>query len=350
MSTLPMGVVTFLLSDVEDSTRLWLAYREKMREAIERHDSLVAAFVTQAGGILVKPRGEGDSHFTVFSRPSSAVLASATLQRALTDERWAGGVPLRIRMALHTGETDVRDDDYYGLAPSRCGRLRSIAHGGQIVLSNATAELVIDSLPDGLTLRSLGTHELRGLGRPERIWQLCGAGLPEEFPPLASVGPAPHDLVTVLVTDVVGLTQLASEVGNRRTRQWLDTHDDLVKVELQRFGGRLWLITEDSVLASFDSARRALDCARALRDGIAGLGSALRVGVHAGEVEVRGDRLHGLAVHIASRISSRAKGGEILVSRTVFDLLAGSDISLEDRGDFELRGISGLWRVYALSE
>jgi len=350
MSMLPTGVVTFLLSDVEDSTRLWLEHRENMREAIARHDSLFAELVTEAGGILVKPRGEGDSHFTVFSRPSSAVRASAILQCTLTGEPWAGGVPLRIRMALHTGETDVRDDDYYGLAPSRCGRLRSIAHGGQVVLSNAIAELVIDSLPDGLTLRSLGTHQLRGLSRPERVWQLCGAGLREDFPALASMGPVPHDLVTILVTDVVGSTRFASEVGNRRHRQWLDEHDALAKVELQRFGGRLWSITEDSVLASFDSARRALGCACALRDGVAGLGAGLRVGVHAGEVEVRGDRLDGIAVHIASRLSRLAQGGEILLSRTVSDLLAGSEVSLEDRGDFELRGIAGQWRVYALHE
>ena len=350
MATLPTDVVTYLLSDVEDSTRLWLDHRDKMREAIAHHDSLFATLVTEAGGILVKPRGEGDSHFTVFRRPSHAVLASATLQRALTAEHWALGVPLRVRIALHTGETDLRGDDYYGLAPSKCGRLRSIAHGGQVVLSHATAELVIDSLPDDLTLRNLGTHRLRGLSRPEGVWQLCGAGLPEEFPALASMGPAPHDVVTILMTDIVGSTQFASEIGNRLHREWLDKHDDVVKVELQRFGGRLWSITEDAVLASFDSARRAVECAGALRAGVAALGATLRVGLHAGEVEVRGDRLHGIAVHIASRISSLGKGGEILLSRTVADLLAGSEVSLDDRGDFELRGIAGKWRVHALNE
>lgn len=350
MASLPTDVVTFLFSDVEDSTRLWLERRDDMRKAIERHDLLFASLAAEGGGSLLKPRGEGDSHFIVFSRPSNAVVTAAALQRALTNETWPENVLLRVRMALHTGETDPGDNDYYGLAPSRCGRLRSIAHGGQVVLSNAIAELVIDSLPPDLTLRSLGTHRLRGLSRSETIWQLSGLGLREDFPPLVAMGPAPHDVVTVLMTDVVGSTQFIAEVGNRAHREWLDRHDDIVRMELQRFGGRLWRITADSVLASFESARRAVECARAMRDGIATLGGVLRVGLHAGEVEVRGDSLHGVALHIASRISSMAEGGEILVSRTVSDLLTGSEILLDDRGDHELRGIRGKWRICAVRD
>src|SRR5712692_2812078 len=125
MTKLPTDVITFLFSDIEDSTRLWLNHRNEMRDAIARHDSLFATLVSAAGGTLVKPWREGDSHFTVFSRPSNAVVSAATLQRALTAEGWPGGVPLRVRIALHTGEADVGDADYYGLAPSRCGRLRS---------------------------------------------------------------------------------------------------------------------------------------------------------------------------------------------------------------------------------
>lgn len=263
MATLPTGAVTFLLSDIEGSTQLWLEHRNVMPHAVARHDLIVATRVKECDGVLVKPRGEGDSHFAVFGRPSSAVLTAAVLQRALIDERWPSDLRLRVRIALHTGEADLRDGDYYGLAPNRCARLRSMAHGGQIVLSRATVELIADTLPDGLTLRSLGTHRLRGLDRAEEVWQLCGVGLPDDFPPLESLGPAAHDVVTILVADVARSAQLASDLGNRQYREWLDQHDDVMRVELQRFGGHLWELVEDSVVASFESPHRAIDCARA---------------------------------------------------------------------------------------
>ncbi len=349
MTTLPNGVVTFLMSDVEESTLLWHDYRDTMPKAIEQHDSLFANLITQGGGVLVKPRGEGDSHFAVFGRPRNAVITAASLQRALIQQHWPGDVYLRVRIAVHTGETELRAGDYYGLPPNRCGRLRSMAHGRQILLSRATFELVVDSLPDGLALRSLGSHRLRGLERTEEVWQLCGVGLPEDFPPLASMGPAAHDVVTILVSDLVGAMQLASELGNRRLREWLDLHDEIVRVELQRFGGRLWLLAEDTFVASFESARRAVDCACAIRDGVTALGGNLRLTLHAGEVEVRGDRIHGLAVDIATRMLELADSGEILLSRTVSDLLVRSEIQLDDRGAASLRGLSGQWHLYAVT-
>src|SRR5918911_2735749 len=147
MSALPTGTVTFLFTDVEGSTKLWERHPEQMRVALARHDQLIEGSVEQHQGVVVRPRGEGDSRFAVFPRASDAVAAAAAIQHALHEERWPAETPLRVRMALHTGEADLRDGDYYGTAVNRCARLRAVAHGSQTVLSAITAGLVRDMPP-----------------------------------------------------------------------------------------------------------------------------------------------------------------------------------------------------------
>ena len=164
--------VTFLLTDIEGSTAAWEADADAMGSALARHDELVEQVVTSRGGRLIKTRGEGDATFSVFERPSSAAAAAIELQEAITGEPWTLSVPMRIRVALHTGEVELRDGDYFGRAVNRAARLRSLACGGQILCSGATAELVIDSLPDDVALADLGTRQLRNLARPEHVFEL----------------------------------------------------------------------------------------------------------------------------------------------------------------------------------
>src|SRR5437763_982060 len=147
MRKLPTGTVTFLLTDIEGSTRLWENDREAMQAALARHDALAAAAIEQHAGVLVKSRGEGDSLFAVFARAGEALAAALALQQALLAEPWPVAAPLRVRVALHTGEADLRGGDYYGPAVNRCARLRAAAHGGQILLSLATEELIRERLP-----------------------------------------------------------------------------------------------------------------------------------------------------------------------------------------------------------
>src|SRR6476659_4525712 len=137
MPELPSGTVTFLFTDIEGSTALWEQHPDAMRQASVRHDVLIEQIVADHHGQVVRPRGEGDSRFAVFARASDAVAAAAALQQALHDEPWPTPSPLRVRMALHTGEADLRMDDYYGSAVNHCARLRAVAHGGQTVLSQA---------------------------------------------------------------------------------------------------------------------------------------------------------------------------------------------------------------------
>lgn len=180
---MPTGTLTFLFTDIEGSTGLWDRYPQQMRVAIVRHDILIESAVEQNSGRIVRPRGEGDSRFAVFPRASDALRAATAIQHLLSAESWTVP-PLRVRVALHSGEADLREGDYYGSPVNRCARLRNVAHGGQILLSDTTYYLVRDELPSGVSLRDLGEYKLKGLERPEHVFQAIVTGLPAEFPPL----------------------------------------------------------------------------------------------------------------------------------------------------------------------
>jgi class 3 adenylate cyclase len=155
-------------------------------------------------------------------------------------------------------------------------------------------------------------------------------------------------LATVLFTDIVGSTKIASEIGDRRWRELLDLHDALVRRQVDRFRGRVIKTTGDGVLSTFDGPVRAMRCACAIRDGAHRIGIEVRAGLHTGEVAVRGEDVAGIAVHIAARVESKAEPGEVLVSSAIPPLVAGSGISFLDRGEYDLKGVPGPWRLLAV--
>ena len=182
---LPAGTVTFLLTDIEGSTRLWETESEAMTVALQRHDRLLAEVIAEHGGVVVISRGEGDSFFAVFPSAVSAVEAAAVCQLRLGREAWPTGSALRVRMGLHTGEWRVRGADQLDHAPiNRCARVRAAAHGGQVLLTKATRDLVDGRLSSELGLKRLGEFRLRDLAEPELIFQLTHAELPVDFPPI----------------------------------------------------------------------------------------------------------------------------------------------------------------------
>ena len=156
-------------------------------------------------------------------------------------------------------------------------------------------------------------------------------------------------LATILFCDIVESTRLVAELGDRRWRSVIESHDAAVAREVRRFRGQLIKTVGDGALAAFDGAARAIECARAIRAAVQGLGLRVRVGLHSGECDVIGADLGGLAVHIGARVGARADAGEILVSGTVKDLVVGSGIAFEDRGAAELKGVPGEWRLYAVA-
>lgn len=210
-ANLPDGTVTFLMTDVENSTETWERAREEMRLAILRHDQLADDIIRHNSGVLLKHRGEGDSLFAVFSKAEDALVAAVAIQIAFCEEPWPDGVKIRVRMALHTGAADLRDGDYYGPAVNRCARLRGIAHGGQTVLSGTAARLVREDLPCGVTLLDLGEHKLKNLQHPEHVFQVGHPDLPGDFPPVRSANRSNSNL-PIQLTHFVGRSQELSDV------------------------------------------------------------------------------------------------------------------------------------------
>ncbi|MEB4211733.1 LuxR C-terminal-related transcriptional regulator [Mycobacterium sp. 94-17] len=214
MSELPTGTVTLLLADVEGSTRLWESQPEQMTAAFERLDQALSELVAVHGGVRPVEQGEGDSFVVAFARASDAVACALGLQRAPL-------APIGLRIGVHTGEVQLRDEgNYIGPTINRTARLRDLAHGGQTVLSAATEALVADTLPADVWLTDLGTHELRGVPRPERVAQLCHPDLRNDFPPLRTAkGVAAQNLPAQLTTFVGRGAQLAEVAellaGNR---------------------------------------------------------------------------------------------------------------------------------------
>ncbi|MEP6755135.1 MAG: tetratricopeptide repeat protein, partial [Chthonomonadales bacterium] len=182
---LPGGTVTFLFTDIEGSTRLWEEHPQAMRPALARHDALLRQSIEQYDGVVFKTIG--DAFCAAFATAPDALAAALAAQLALHSEPWPEVLSIRVRMALHTGAAELRDNDYFGPPLNRVARLLSAGHGGQALVSAATQELVRDALPASCSLLSLGEHRLRDLGRPEMVFQLLHPSLTAEFPPIKSL-------------------------------------------------------------------------------------------------------------------------------------------------------------------
>jgi class 3 adenylate cyclase len=191
MPDLPSGTVTFLFTDVEGSTRLVKELREGYAEVLGQHQRLLREAFEEAGGQEIDT--QGDAFFVAFPRAKDAVRASLAAQRSIVAHAWPEGVDVKVRMGMHTAEPAVGGDRYVGLGVHRAARICSAGHGGQILLSNATRELVEDELPDGVSLRDLGQRRLKDLDRPEHIFQLVGNGLATDFPPLKTLDAQPEE-------------------------------------------------------------------------------------------------------------------------------------------------------------
>ncbi|MGH3767500.1 MAG: ATP-binding protein [Pseudonocardiaceae bacterium] len=217
---LPVGTVTFMLTDVESSTFLWESAAEAMGAGIRRHYELLGAAIALHGGARPLEQGEGDSVVAAFGCASGALAAALDIQRAFRDECWPEGASLKVRIALHTAQAQLRDElNYCGPAMNRCARLRALAHGGQVVLSKTTRDLVADGLPEEAELVDLGVHRLRDLGRPEHVFGLLHPDLPVEFPPLRSLGSLSSNLpgeLTSFVGRSAELAQVAELLGQVR--------------------------------------------------------------------------------------------------------------------------------------
>lgn len=213
-------VKTLLFTDIEGSTRLWEHDAERMRLALARHDAIVRAAVECHHGHVVKMTGDGVH--AAFDDPLDAVRATLHLQEALADPENTHGTALHVRCGLHAGVDEQRDKDFFGRAVNRAARLMATAHGGQVLLSQTVAALLGDRLPEGVSLRDLGTVRLRDLVSPEHVYQLSAATLRKDFPPLRSLEATPHNL-PAQVTTFVGRSREIAEISKLLTRTRLLT-------------------------------------------------------------------------------------------------------------------------------
>jgi class 3 adenylate cyclase len=247
----PRGNVSFLFTDIERSSQLWEMHPQTMGRALAQHDDLVRTAVLEHNGYIFKTAG--DAFCVAFGSAMNAVRAAADAQHALASAAWEDTGPLRVRMALHSGEAEHRDGDYFGQTLNRVARVLSAGHGGQTLLSRVTAERVREKLPRGISLRDLGERRLKDLSKPERIFQLVAPDLPAEFPPLRSLEVLPNNL-PAQVTSFVGRTREMADVkrllgntrlltltgagGTGKTRLSLQVAAEV----LERFPHGVWLV------------------------------------------------------------------------------------------------------------
>jgi predicted ATPase/class 3 adenylate cyclase len=213
------AVTTYLFTDIEGSTRLWETEPDKMRPALARHDAIVRACVEGNRGTVVKMSGDGVH--AVFADPLDAVRATLELQRTLALEA-TEGVALQVRCGVHAGVGERRDSDFFGTAVNRAARIMSVANGGQVLLSHAVAALVSDRLPDGVSLRDLGSVRLRDLVNPERVYQVVHPQLRQDFPSLRSLEATPNNLPQQ-VTSFVGRERELADIRNQLQNTRLST-------------------------------------------------------------------------------------------------------------------------------
>lgn len=269
MSNLPTGTVTLLLADVEGSTALWQTKPAEMTAAVRRLDSVLSTVIPAHNGVRPVEQGEGDSFVVAFARASDGVACALTLQRAPL-------APIALRIGLHTGEVQLRDEaNYVGSTINRAARVRDLAHGGQTVLTAATEELVVDRLPDATWLKAVGSHELRGIPRPERVVQLCHQDLRVDFPALRSASGSPALKLPVQLTRFVGRTAEVAQLRRTLAENRLVTLTGAGGVGKTRLAVHLSAHLADD----FDGAVHYVDLAPITDPGIVGIAVTRAMGL-----------------------------------------------------------------------
>jgi class 3 adenylate cyclase len=318
-----------------------------MTMALRDLDSIVAEVSETHGGAVLKSRGEGDSHFVVFERPSAAVAAACELQQA-TKARPLGGLELRVRVGVHAGEANPSADDYYGIAVNQTARLRGVAHGGQTVVSNVVAALARTSLTGKARLKSLGHHRLRDFPRLEEIFQATMPGVDDVFPPLRTGESGAPAMMAIAVVDVCNSS---GRVVAARNSDEVIVWQRQLAVALRRAAEprepAALKLTGDGCLAVFADPVTALAFVRDMQALAAEMGLEVRSGVEIGRVELYEGDVAGPAAFVASELCKLATAGQIVGSRTVVDLAAESSAAVP-LGPSTLRATGKETELFAL--
>ncbi len=275
----------------------------------------------------------------------TAVLAPSMIQSDEARQRWGRIERLTASPDVLAASTRaVMESDVTSALPSVQAQTLVMSRRGDRHIPYEHGRDIASRIPDARFVELAGDDHSPFAGRTDELLDEI-----EEFLTGTQLTPVlDRVLVTVLFTDIVGSTQHVAQIGDRLWRESLNRYDNSVQRQLDRFRGRLIKTTGDGTLATFDGPARAIECARAITEAVREFGLNIRSGLHTGEIETRGQDVSGMAVHIAARVSALAVAGEVLVSRTVTDLVAGSGIEFENRGEHQLRGVPGSWQLFSV--
>lgn len=339
-SRLPRGTVTFLFSDIEGSTDLSRHHGAAYGDLRAEHRRLLRESFEAHGGCEVDV--EGDAFFAVFERALDAVTAAVAAQHALS----AADV-VRVRMGLHTTEPHLHADGYVGVGVSRAARICAAAHGGQIVVSHATAGVIEDHELPGIGMRDLGDHYLKDIPRPQRLFQIEAEGLSSDFPPLGARAAA-GSIATALFIDLAGWRQVMQELGDDSASAAAVAYHRIVAAAADANDGRLVESAADQTMCLFSSAKGAVAAAWEIRmalesgDWIPGSSKpAFSAAIHSGRVAGHGAGQLGTIALRVMQLGELAEPGQVLVSHSTQALLEGElldDLALRDLGERELPG------------
>jgi class 3 adenylate cyclase len=317
-----------------------------MTVAVRDLDAVVGEVSARHDGVVLKPRGEGDSHFVVFERPSSAVSAACELQ-SVTSARRLGGVELRVRIGVHTGEANPSEDDYYGIAVNQTARLRGVAYGGQTVVSSVAAALAGTALSDQVRFRSLGHHRLRDFPRLQEIFQATLAGVDDTFPPPRTGQSRAPAMMAIGVIDVCNAKGRVAVSDSDQVIRWQLRLTTAVQRAAEPHEPAVLKFTGDGCLAAFEDPVVALGFLHDMQTVAADMGLEIRSGIEIGRVELYDGDVVGPAAFVASELCKRAEPGQIVCSGKVVDL-AGASADAESLGRSVLRATDKETELFAL--
>jgi class 3 adenylate cyclase len=349
LAKLPSGTVTILFSDIEGSTRHLSNLGKHFIELLFRQREILRQSTSNWDGYEVEV--SGDSYYAVFERAGNAINCAVEVQKALCTNPWPEGVDVKLRIGIHTGEPWIVDGGYVGLDIHRTVLLASLAQGGQVLLSDSTALLVQDELPEGTSLLQRGPYKLIGIDRLLNIYQLNIEGLSVDFPELHDVGKnyrfggLPGGTITFLFSDIEGSTKLLHILKDEYP-EILDKHRELLRSAFTDRRGCEVDARAEELFFAFSKATDALDVAidgqRKLFqfDWPEGIVVKSRMGLHTGEPWVREHGYVGLDVHKASRVANLGYGGQVLLAETTKTLVQSCmppGISFKDLGKHLLK-------------
>jgi class 3 adenylate cyclase len=357
-ASLPRGTVTFLFTDIEGSTELLRALGTGYGNVRAEHGRLIEDSCSANAGHVIDT--QGDAYFAAFDRAADAVAAAVDVQRKLAAVDWPEGMQLRVRMGLHTAEPFLDGTGYFGLGVHRASRICAAAHGGQILVSNATAGIVEDLESKEFELRDLGEFRLKDIARPQRLFELRVQGLEREFAPPKGLDDEsardPYGRVgTLLGTDIVHWGRVLRALGDEATAEITSTHRRVVQESVAAHGGTTIEAVADNVIAAFEDARDAITCAASTRallqrhEWPSGIEWATAFAVHTGRLVAK-DHLGTSMVHLVVLLGE-AEPWQILVSHSTEALLEGERLEplrLHDLGERQLPRFDSSHRLFEL--